>query len=90
VLGHRDVRRALQFLIEWPALPEAAALIETRAAASGGLLEPHAEAWAERLRARQPRAAVLLLQIAARAAFRRRDRAAGERLTQEAEALTAA
>lgn len=88
--SHRDLPRALRLLMDWPALPEAAALIQARAAASGAALEPHAEAWAERLRARQPTAAGVLLQIAAQAAFRRRDRAAGEQLTQEALALALA
>jgi hypothetical protein len=85
--AHRDLQRALRFLMEWPALPEAAALVQARAGASAAAIEPHAEGWAERLRARQPRAAAVLLRIAAQAAYRRRDRAAGERLTQEAEGL---
>jgi hypothetical protein len=89
-VAHPDLRGALRFLIEWPALPEAAALVERRASASGALLEPDAEAWAERLRARQPRAAGILMQIAAKAAFRRRDRATGDRLMQEAQALAPA
>jgi hypothetical protein len=85
--SYPDLRRALQFLIDWPALSEAAALIQARGVTSSAVLEPHAEAWAERLRARQPKAAGVLLRIASQAAFRRRDREAGERLTQEAEAL---
>jgi hypothetical protein len=85
--AHADIRRALQFLMDWPVLPEAAALVQARAAASGAALEPDAEAWADRLRARQPKAAAVLLQIAAKAALRRRDNAAAERLSQEAEAL---
>jgi hypothetical protein len=90
VVAHRDLRRALQFLMDWPALPAAAELIQERAAASGALLEAHAETWAERLRARQPKAASILFQIAADAAFRRRDRDAGERLSHEARLLEAA
>lgn len=86
-MSHRDLREALRFLIGWPALPEAAALIEVRAAGSGALLEPEAEAWAERLRARQPKAASILFGIAAQGASRRRDRASADRLRQEAEAL---
>jgi hypothetical protein len=85
--AHRDLPRALQFLMDWPALPEAAALIQARGPAAGALLEPYAEAWAERLRLRQPNAAAALLRIAAQGAFRRRDRATGDRLTEEAEAL---
>jgi len=84
---HPDLRQALRFLMDWPALPEAAALIRARAADSGALLQHDAEAWAERLRARQPEAARLLLEIAAEAAFHRRDREAGERLREEAEGL---
>jgi hypothetical protein len=85
--AHPDLGRAIQFLMDWPALPEAAALILSRGVESRGSLEPHAEAWAERLRARQPKAASFLLQFAAKAAYRRKDSEAGERLTREAEAL---
>jgi hypothetical protein len=83
---HRDVERALQFLVEWPAPSEAARLVEAR----GGELAPsaeQAEAWAGALRLRQPRAAHALLRKGAAAAFRRRDFATSDRLTREADAL---
>jgi hypothetical protein len=85
-----DLRRAIRFLMDWPALPQAAALIEARAGGLGALLGPDAEAWAERLRARQPKSASILMRVAATAAFRRKDRETGERLMQEAEALVRA
>jgi hypothetical protein len=88
--AYPDFGRALKFLMDWPALPEAAALIVSRGPEAGTSLEPHAEAWAERLRARQPKAAGFLLQLAAKAAYRRKDRQAGERLKLEAEALAVA
>jgi hypothetical protein len=49
--------------------------------------DAQAELWAARLRARQPRAAHTLLRKAAAAAFRRRDFAACDRLTQEADTI---
>ena len=85
--AHRDLRQALRFLMGWPALPEAAALIEARGIGSGALLEAEAEAWAERLRARQPKAAGILFAIAAQGAARRRDRANADRLRYEAEVV---
>jgi hypothetical protein len=90
VAAHPNLGRAVQFLMDWPALPVAAALIVSRGGESGTSLEPHAEAWAERLRARQPKAASLLLLMAAKAAYRREDRDTGERLTREAETLAIA
>lgn len=84
--GHADADRALAFLIDWPALPEAARLIEARADAltfSGGQVD----LWAERLRQRYPAAAHTLLRRAATVAFRRRDFATSDRLTHEADAL---
>lgn len=86
--AHADADRALRFLIAWPALPEAAQLILARADELNVGAED-AELWAARLRARQPRAAHLLLRKTAAAALRRRDFAASERLTQEADALDA-
>jgi len=81
-----DLRRALGFLMEWPALPEAATLIQARA---DELQIPpeQAELWAGKLRARQPNAAHTLLRKTAAAAFRRRDFATCDRLTQEADTI---
>jgi hypothetical protein len=61
--------RGLCFLMDWPALPEAARMITARADELKG---PSAlfENWASRLRARQPRAARILLLAAAKAAAR--------------------
>jgi hypothetical protein len=84
--AHADFRRALQFLMEWPALPEAASLIQTRAD-EADVPGDEAELWAGRLRARHPQAAHVLLRRAAAIAFRRRDVTAGERLTREADAI---
>jgi hypothetical protein len=86
--AHPDIEAALQLLMEWPALPEAARLIEARAdeiAVSADV----AELWAAKLRARQPAAAERLLRKAAAAAFRRRDFATCDRLTAEADAFEA-
>jgi len=83
---HTDTERGLQFLMDWPAFPEAATMIEARAdelQISADL----AELWAGRLRARQPRAAHTLLRRTAAAAFRRRDFATCDRLTQEADTI---
>jgi hypothetical protein len=86
--GHADLDRALGFLIDWPALAEAARLIQARA----DELQPppdKAEAWAARLRPRQPAAAALLLRKSAAAAFRRRDFSTCDRLTKEADLIEA-
>jgi hypothetical protein len=85
---HPDADRALAFLMDWPALPEAARLIQARA---GELQTPPdlAEAWAAKLRTRQPAAAALLLRKSAAAAFRRRDFATCDRLTKEADLIEA-
>ncbi|THD63628.1 DUF6880 family protein [Phenylobacterium sp.] len=83
---HADARLALQFLMDWPALAEAAQLIQARPddiAVSG----EDAELWAAKLRPRQPAAAHLLLRKAAAAAFRRREFAICDRLTAEADAI---
>jgi hypothetical protein len=84
-----DFARGLAFLMAWPALPEAARMIEARAGEAGRLEPEQAELWAGRLRARQPRAAALLLRAGAATALVRRDKATGERLRAEAEAIEA-
>ena len=83
---HADAERGLEFLMTWPAIPEAATMIEARA---DDLEVPaeQAELWAGRLRIRQPRAAHTLLRKSAAAAFRRRDFATCDRLTQEADTI---
>lgn len=83
---HADTARGLQFLMDWPALPEAATMIDARADELQVSAE-QAELWAGRLRARQPRAAHTLLRKTAAAAFRRRDFATCDRLTQEADTI---
>ena len=64
--AHPDATRGLAFLMGWPALREAAALIEARAAEIRGNHE-EAPLWASRLAARYPVAAVLLVRARARA-----------------------
>ncbi len=86
VAKHPDLQRALQFLMDWPALPEAGRLIQTRPG-DVSISAEQAELWAARLRLRQPTAAHLLLRKAAATAFRRRDYATSDRLTREAEAI---
>jgi hypothetical protein len=86
--GHPDFERALRFLMEWPALPEAARMIQSRADEIKVTPEL-AELWAGQLRVRQTQAAHLLLRKVAAAAFRRRDFATCDRLTLEADALVA-
>jgi hypothetical protein len=81
-----DLALGLRFLMEWPALPEAAAMIATRDEEIRVTPE-EAELWAGRLRARQPTAAHSLLRKAAAAAFRRREFAICDRLTHEAETI---
>jgi hypothetical protein len=84
--AHADFQRALQFLMDWPALPEAAQMIQARA--HDIRVEPElAELWAARLRARQPAAAHTLLRKAAARAFERRDFKTCDRLTQEADTI---
>jgi hypothetical protein len=83
---HEDTARGLRFLMEWPAFPEAATMIEARADELEVSAE-QAEFWAGKLRARQPRAAHTLLRKTAAAAFRRRDFATCDRLTQEADTI---
>ncbi|HEY8618235.1 DUF6880 family protein [Phenylobacterium sp.] len=86
--AHRDFETGLRFLMEWPALAEAARMIQARGE-EAQLPADAAEAWAAKLRVRFPDAAHLLLRKAAAAAFRRRDFATCDRLTAEAEALSA-
>jgi hypothetical protein len=84
--GHANAHKGLQLLMDWPALAEAARMIETRAD-DLRLSDQEGELWAAKLRARQPAAANILLRKAAVAAFRRRDYATSDRLTKEADAL---
>jgi hypothetical protein len=86
---HADFARALGFLIDWPALPEAAEMIRVRSAEIA-LGAETAEAWAGRLRVRQPAAAEALLRKAAAAAFKRRDFKTCDRLTEAADEIGAA
>ncbi|MGH6965137.1 MAG: DUF6880 family protein [Phenylobacterium sp.] len=86
--AHPDFARALGFLIDWPALPEAAGLIQARGAEIT-LGADTAQAWADRLRGRQPAAAEALLRKAAAAAFKRRDFKTCDRLTEAADAIGA-
>lgn len=83
---HQDANRGLAFLLDWPALREAADMIEARAEA----LTPSPEAvelWAARLRRRYPKAAHRLLRLGAARAFRSREYKLCDRLTEEAEAI---
>lgn len=86
VAKHADFHRALGFLMEWPALLEAARMIQARAD-DIVTVDEDVEAWAARLRTRQPAAANLLLRREAAVAFRRRDYATSDRLTQEADSI---
>lgn len=83
---HPDFARALGFLIDWPAIPEAAAMIQARGSEIA-LGADTAEAWAARLQVRQPAAAEALLRKAAAAAFKRRDFKTCDRLTEAADAI---
>ncbi len=84
--GHGDFDRALRFLMDWPALGEAARLILARPDEVKVDAET-AERWAAALRGRQPVAALTLLRKAAAAAFKRRDFATCDRLSAEADAI---
>ncbi|QYF85938.1 DUF6880 family protein [Brevundimonas sp. PAMC22021] len=64
--AHSDAMKALAFLMNWPALREAGALIVARADELRGAHE-NVPLWASRLAARQPQAALLLLRARARA-----------------------
>lgn len=81
-----DATRGLAFLMAWPALPEAATMIAARADDLDVPAE-QAELWAGKLRARQAKAAHTLLRKAAADAFRRRDFATCDRLTEEADTI---
>lgn len=83
---HPDFESGLSFLMQWPALVEAAQMIRERAA-DVELDEQQAELWAAKLRSRHPDAAHQLLRTAAKAAFRRRDFKTCQRLTDEADAI---
>lgn len=84
---HPDFKAGLAFLMEWPALPEASRMIEARSSEAD--VDPQsAELWAGKLRRRYPNAAQHLLRRAAAAAFRRRDYATCDRLTEEAETIS--
>jgi hypothetical protein len=72
--------------MDWPALAEAARLIQARGE-DIQISHEAAELWAAKLRGRQPAAAHTLLRKAAAAAFRRRDFATCDRLTAEADAI---
>jgi hypothetical protein len=84
--AHPDAERALQLLMDWPALPEAARLIVARADELH-LSPEQAEGWARKLRRRYPAAAERLLRCAAAEAFRRREFPTATRLTQEADSI---
>lgn len=84
--AHEDFERGLQFLMDWPALPEAARMIQDRAE-DIAVDDELAQVWAAKLRTRHPAAAHLLLRKVAAAAFRRRDFATCDRLTQEADSI---
>lgn len=85
---HTDAARGLELLMDWPALPEAAQMVADRA---GDLRvgAERAERWAIKLRRRFPAAAATLLRRAAAEAFRRREYATSDRLTEEADAISA-
>ncbi|MBN9318854.1 MAG: hypothetical protein J0I28_04100, partial [Caulobacterales bacterium] len=85
---HADFHKGLAFLMAWPALPEAAKMIQARAD-DIERVDDDVEMWATRLRVRQPAAAHLLLRREAAVAFRRRDLALADRLTQEADSIEA-
>ena len=84
--AHSDFDAALRFLMEWPALVDAARLIQARPDDIEATPE-QAELWAAKLRVRQPLAAHTLLRKAAAAAFRRRDFKTCDRLTIEADSI---
>jgi hypothetical protein len=86
---HSDFRSGLAFLMDWPALPEAAAMIIARRDEPGGDPGELAE-WAARLDSRYPRAALILLRAAITILWTNaRTRADAEPLADEAEGLAA-
>jgi hypothetical protein len=78
----------LRFLMNWPSLSDAARMVVTRSSELS-ITSEEIELWASRLRARYPSAAETLLRTAAALAFRRRELALCDRLTQEADAIAA-
>jgi hypothetical protein len=87
--AHADFERGLAFLMEWPALPEAARMIAARVD-DIRLGEELTELWADRLRMRHPKAAQSLLRAAAAAAAHRRNFKAAQRFSGEADAIALA
>jgi hypothetical protein len=81
-----DFRAGLRFLVTWPALSQAARMVETRAEEVASTAE-EAQAWADVLRRRYPAAAQALLRRAAAVASRRRDFKTCDRLTAEADGI---
>ena len=81
-----DFEKGLGFLMAWPALPDAARMIERRIDDVDVAPAP-AELWAGKLRRRFPKAAHTLLRRAAAAAFRRRDFKDCDRLSAEADTI---
>lgn len=84
--AHANFRAGLRFLMDWPALPEAAQMIQARAD-EVDVSDDEAHLWAAKLRRRHPAAAHTLLRKAAAAAFRKRDFATCDRLTAEADSI---
>ncbi|MDB5466532.1 MAG: hypothetical protein JWQ46_1294 [Phenylobacterium sp.] len=84
---HSDFQRGLAFLMAWPALGEAARMIQARSD-DVRVEADQAELWAAKLRARHPAAAHLLLRKAAAAAFRRGQFVTSDKLTQEADSIS--
>jgi hypothetical protein len=83
---HPEFQRGLAFLMAWPAVAEAGRMIETRPDDIRATPD-EVDLWAPKLRRVKPRAAFLLLRKAAADAFRRREFATCNRLTQEAESI---
>lgn len=87
VAGHPRFGAALAFLMDWPALPRAAALIAGRSPEIVVQDAAVAHDHVRRLESRHPLAASLLLRAMVVHAARRLDRAGAERLLQEAGSL---
>jgi hypothetical protein len=85
--NHPDFQQGLAFLMAWPAMSEAARMIEARSD-DVRVEADQAELWAAKLRARHPAAAHLLLRRAAAAAFRRGQFATSDKLSQEADSIS--
>ena len=82
-----DFEKGLGFLMAWPALADAARMIEQSHRRCRCRTPEQAELWAAKLRRRFPKAAHALLRRAAAAAFRRRDFKTCDRLSAEAETI---